>query len=228
MTMVEGSGMKGQIIIIVLSGTSTVRLEWAFEFKHQYLSFGRQVTAVSIAGYSPIPAARNACIHEAIKRDAEYMLFWDDDIMPQDSQGLSYLTATMDHHPEATLIGSVCPIRADVPEPIVVESKFSGPTYKWKDGKVHKVHHSGTGFLLIRIKDLLTIDVPTVVIEGEEMGEYISHSVADSDDYSLADLMKEHNKLWLVNGRVICNQIDRETGKIYRVQDVDDIVELAD
>lgn len=213
--------MAEPIVISLCTLTGLVRMEWSLSFKRQVVPFGRGVIMSVVQGVSPISAARNLALYEAKKKNAKYALFYDDDIMPQKPDAISQLVATMDNMPEATLVGSVCPIRREVPEPVVVKEYGDGPWYGWRDGRVHQVYHSGTAFLLIRIADLEDIVVSEEEVEGEIVrkffGDY-SEKLEEpvSDDYYLAEVMAANNKLWLVNGSVMCDQIDSD-GKFYSV-----------
>lgn len=202
-------------VITVCALTSLVRLEWSLEFWAQYKPFGRDFHISAIANIRPVSAARNLALYEAKKKEAAYCLFYDDDIIPQRRDAIASLVSAMDQLSEATLIGSVCPIRAAVPEPIVIKTQGEGPWFGWQDGNIHQVYHSGTGFLLIRMKDLEDIDVPMVIVEGTEVKEYFQQyekpgDFLGTDDYYLAKVMKENNKRWLVHGGIICDQIDRD------------------
>src|SRR3990167_9537931 len=213
--------MARPVIISICSLTGLVRLEWAIAFRKMIIPFGREMTLSIIERQSPVSAARNLAIYEAQQRDAKYMLFWDDDLIPKMTDAFAKLVAAMDNIPEATLIGSVCPIRRDPAEPVVVKKKGEGAWYGWRDGKIHKVYTTGTAFLLIRMDDLADIDVPEIEIDGDTVKQYFGEYLPEigeitTDDFYLAELMAKHNKLWLVHGGVICHQIDQDK-KWYRV-----------
>jgi len=204
-----------KVVIAICALTSIVRLEWCLEFWAQYKPFGRDFHITAIANVVPVAAARNLALQEAKEKGGKYCLFYDDDIIPHRRDAIAVLVSALDQLPEATLIGSVCPIRATVPEPIIIKTEGEGPWFGWQDGDIHQVYHSGTGFLLIRMDDLEDIDVPTVVVEGKEVRQFFQQyehpgDFLGTDDYFLAKVMKEHNKKWLVHGSVMCDQIDRD------------------
>jgi len=208
-------------VISICALTSLVRLEWSLEFFAQYKPFGRRFHVSAISNVQPVSAARNLALHQAKEKGANYCLFYDDDIMPQRRDSIAHLVSAMDQLPEATLIGSVCAIRATVPEPIVIKRPGEGPWFGWQDGDLHQVYHSGTGFLLIRMEHLEDIDVPTVMVEGKEVKRFFQQyekpgDYLGTDDYSLAMLMRNNNKKWLVHGSIICDQIDKD-GTRYQV-----------
>ena len=224
--------MARPIIVSICSLTGLVRLEWAIAFRQQIVPFGRDVIISIIERSSPVSAARNLAIYEAQKRDAKYMLFWDDDLIPRLTNAFAQLIGTMDNVLEATLVGSVCPIRREPAEPVVVKEEGGGAWYGWRDGKIHPVYSSGTAFLLIRMEDLEDIDVPEIEIEGDIVKQYFSEysSIKDepvSDDFYLAELMAKHNKLWLVHGGVVCHQIDQDK-KWYKVVGEEDFKPIED
>ncbi len=212
--------MSENVVIAICSLTENVRLEWALGLKSQFLGMGRDTTVVVIPGISPVAAARNVAVKEAVARKVGYLMFWDDDIIPQEPSAMSILMATMDNSPSVSIIGGVCPIRAHVPEPVVVETKGHGPSYIWEDGEPHRVYMSGTAFLLIRLANLVAIDdVPLVTIDGAQYREYFTQQVQD-DTFEFADFAAKHNLIWLVHGAVIADQIDRTTGKRFNVHDI--------
>jgi len=211
------------IVIAICALTSLVRLEWSLEFWAQYKPFSRKFHITAIANVSPVAAARNLALHKANEMGAKYCLFYDDDIIPHRRDAMAQLISAMDQLPEATLIGSVCPIRATVPEPIVIKRLGEGPWFGWQDGDIHQIYHSGTGFLLIRMKDLEDLDVPTVKVEEIEVRQFFQQyeQVGDylgTDDYYFAGLMAQNGKRWLVHGGVICDQMDRD-GTRYQIVD---------
>lgn|SRR3990167_625888 len=211
-----------KVVISICALTSLVRLEWCLEFWAQYKPFGRDFHISAIANVKPVAAARNLALYEAKKKEAAYCLFYDDDIIPKRRDSIALLVSAMDQIPEVTLIGSVCAIRAPVPEPIVIKSPGEGPWFGWQDGDLHQVYHSGTGFLLIRMKDLEDIDVPKVLVEGEEVSEFFQQyerpgDFLGTDDYYFAKIIRDNGKKWLVHGSVICDQIDRD-GTRYNIE----------
>ena len=211
--------MSEPVVIAVCSLTVQVRLEWALGLKAQFIGMGRETSVVAVTGTSPVTAARNVAVQEAVDRNAGYLMFWDDDIIPQHPEAMSILMSTMDNSPSVTLIGGVCPIRAHIPEPVVIEKQGHGPSYIWQDGEPHRVIMSGTAFLLIRLANLIKINVPLVTIDGASYREYFTQRVQD-DTFEFGEFAEKHNLIWLVHGAVICDQIDRNTGKRFSVKDV--------
>jgi hypothetical protein len=161
--------------------------------------------------------ARNWACREAAEEKAEYLLFWDDDMLPLSPSAFAALSTAMAQNPEIDVLGAVYPMRRrDAPEPIVIKENGEGVWWGWDDGGIHKVYMTGTGFTMIRMTSLAKLPGPEYfTTAGHSNGVDVGRR---SDDQMFAELCRENGLSWYVHGGVVCDQIDVE-GYKYRVED---------
>jgi len=206
-----------------------VRAEWAVGFASAQQPAGRVLHLALVKNMS-VADARNYALNTACAMDAEYLMFWDDDIIPRQSDAPKLLITALDQHPEIDVIGGVYPMRRDVPEPVVVEREGGGYSWCWRDGKVHPVYMVGTGFMAIRIASIKQAapnpyDHPGVDVP---IGEYFrTEDFGDlgqtTDDYWFAEFCKHWKLKQYVHGGVIADQI-QDYGEIMRVEDAEAVM----
>jgi len=201
-----------------------IRIEHELAVLHQVFPLARTFQYRVYMGLSTEDARNWAC-KQAIEEDAEYLLFWDDDMIPRSPSAVASLVSAMTQAPEIDVLGGVYPMRRrDAPEPIVIKEPSEGVWWGWEDGKVHKVYMTGTGFTMIRTESLRRFDVEMYGerelprIFGRKTIQTEEHSGHMADDEYFAELCKGAGLSWYVAGNVICDQIEM-TGYIYRVED---------
>lgn len=219
--------MSGSILIACCT-LGKVRIEHEMAVLHHAFPLGRTAKFRVFMGLTTVDG-RNWAVKEAFDEDAEYLLYWDDDMIPRSPSAVAALTTPMAQHPEIDVIGGVYPMRrADAPEPIVIKEKGEGVWWGWQDGGLHQVYMTGTGFTALRVSSLKKLNVETYSsLDGKLTLPRIFGRKAFSngvdvgrmaDDEYLAELCAEAGMSWYVAGNVICDQIDL-AGHIYRVED---------
>jgi hypothetical protein len=194
-------------LFVAVCSLGQVRVEWAISFALQQSPFGIPRHTLFIPNRSTIEA-RNLAVRLAYQSHAKYLMFWDDDMIPKERDGLERMYTTIAHNPQVDVIGAVYPIRRPVPAPIVVEDRASPEVYwGWEDGKAHKVYMVGTGFMMIRLQSFETIPLP-----------WFDDAATMSDDYHFAELCRKQEKSIYVDGAVVCDQINLD-GTRYSVYD---------
>lgn len=211
---------KPAVLTIATCSLGKVRIEWATNMFRLRKIIGMKTEQKIILNY-PLCDARNLAIHEAMADGSEYLLFWDDDMLPHEGTATVKLLAEMQLHPEIDVIGGVYPPRRDIPEPLVVKEKDQGTWWGWRDGRVHKVFMVGTGFMMLRLASLADIDVPTYDLNGMQVREYFAEDKEMSDDFYFAYICQKHGKSVYAHGGVVCSQIDIE-GRLYMIPEVSD------
>jgi len=219
--------MPGNILIACCT-LGKIRVEHELAVLYQAFPLGRTAQYRVFLGLTT-EDARNWAVKEAIDEDAEYLLYWDDDMIPRNRSAIAALTTPLAQHPEIDVVGAVYPMRrALAPEPIVIKEKGEGVWWGWQDGGLHSVYMTGTGFTAIRVSSLKSLDYETYssadgkltlprifgrkqISDGANIGRM-------ADDEYLAELCKAAGLSWYVAGNVLCDQIDIE-GKVYRVED---------
>lgn len=192
-------------LMVVVCSLGKVRIEWAISFALQPSPFGIGRHTLFIPNKTTIEA-RNLAVQAARSTQSKYLMFWDDDMIPQDRFGLERLYTTMSHNPQIDVLGGVYPIRRDIASPIVVKDKgATEPYWGWQDGKAHRVFMVGTGFMMIRMESFEDIDLP-----------WFDDSQLLSDDYFFAEICQDKGKRIYVDGSVVCDQMNLD-GKRFNV-----------
>lgn len=165
----------------------------------------------------PIDQARNYFAEQAIKQDAKYLFFWDEDVeMPQ--QSLRELVYQLEHHDECGVIGAIYCLKTDRPEPLVFQGVGSGPSWDWKVGEIFPCTGIGMGCTLIRVSMFADLPKPWFksvddcspyldnVRYGEQWTEdlYFCKKVVDSKKWTI-----------LAHGQLLPAHINLATGQEY-------------
>jgi len=177
--------------------------------------------------------ARNIAATTAQGCGYEYLMFWDDDIVPKPSRVMpkgfgaaEVLLATMDQNPEIDILGGVYPARQVNPAPIVTKRSLGEPWWGWEDGGIHKVWMTGTGFTIYRMSSLKKLNPESVEVEVPELPGQMAHvleyfvldAMGPTDDYHLAKRAEEAGLTWYVHGGVTADQLDLD-GHMFRFED---------
>jgi hypothetical protein len=154
--------------------------------------------------------ARNMAVKEAQDEGFDYLLFWDDDVIPRDREAVGHLLAVLDADSTIDVVGGIYP-RKNTMEPIVAkdDQKKIGVWWGWRDGKAEQVYMTGTGFLLIRMASLAKIPVTD--------GRYFEVSDRSTDDFFFADWCRATGLKWYAAGNVVCDQIDLD-GRLHEIE----------
>ncbi len=206
-------------LYVAVCSLGQVRAEWALSFGAQIRPMGRRHYMSVLEGFTNINHVRNVAVYIATKKEAEYLMFYDDDVHPHNEHGMSKLLATLDQYPGVTVVGGVYPRRSHLPEPLVVREAGGGTWWGWEAGGLHKVYMTGTGFTMYRVADLAAMDVPVKEMEdGKEIRQFFCSSDGYSDDFYFAELLRQAGKTWMVHGDVTCDQVDLD-GSRYKFED---------
>ncbi len=197
------------IFLAVLSRGS-VHVDWAMNFHAAPRPMGRRQYVTSVQGYS-CSHGRNVATTIALQSGAEFLMFWDDDVIPHDTDAYLRLVNDIAQLPDAAAVGGVYPRRVESGEPIVVKEDDGGTWYGWKDGQVHQVHMTGTGFLCLRLSEMEDLAKNLEQYECDDGKKvhiwFNDHNGKTTDDFWLAGLMKNAGKKWYVDGAATCDQM---------------------
>lgn len=169
--------------------------------------------------------ARNIAATTTQGKGYEYLMFWDDDIVPHAFGSAETLLATMDQNPEIDILGGVYPARQVNPAPIVTQKPLGEPWWGWEDGGIHKVWMTGTGFTIYRMSSMRKLMPEMVEVEVPETGQmakileyFVLDAMGPTDDYHLARRAEAAGLTWYVHGGVTADQMD-PSGKRFRYED---------
>ena len=151
--------------------------------------------------------ARNAAVQIARDEGFGYLMFWDDDVIPKNTQSVQVMLNAMDQHEEIDIIGGVYP-RRGTNEPIVLKERNGGAWWGWKDGEAEKVFLTGTGYTIFRMDVFTKLDAPVYDINGMIAREFFKFTDEMTDDFYLADIVEKAGLEWYCAGGVVCDQIE--------------------
>lgn len=205
------------MLFIAVCTLGTVRIEHELAMAGALMPFGRERRLAVIMGIPTIDARNLAC-RMAVEAGAEYLMFWDDDVVPRDKTAVQHMIGVMEHLPTIDVLGGVYPRRGAVPQPIVVREPGAGTWWGWEEGGIHPVYMTGTGFTVIRLASLGRIDAPEYELQNKErVRRYFDAAHGYSDDFYFADLCADAGLKWCVAGAVVCDQYDLD-GTCYTVE----------
>ena len=211
-------------IFIAVCTLGNVRAEWAVGLASMHQSTGR-VQQLSLIRNMGIADARNFAVALASSMDCEYLLFWDDDMIPRLTDASKRLITALDQHDGIDVIGGVYPMRRAVPEPCVVETKGSGCYWGWKDEQIHPVYMTGTGFMAIRLASLAKTTPEPYQVNHTTLGKFFwieedGQGGVTTDDFWFAEYCKHWMLGQFVHGGVMCDQIE-DDGEMVRIEEAE-------
>lgn len=186
-----------------------VRVEWVTNLMTYRKLIGMKTQHKFVRDYA-ITDARNLAIHEATHDGSDYLLFWDDDIVPHFNTASAQLIVSMQAHPEIDVIAGAYPPRRDITEALVSKEEGKGMWWGWLDGKIHKVFFVGSAFMAIRLASLAKIEVPTYNIGDMPVKEWFYADEEITDDFYFARMCKKHDLGVYIHGGVTASQVDIE------------------
>lgn len=197
-------------LAIGLCTLGVMRVETLMMYIGLSMPLGQAVAYIAAVGYG-IQDARNIIWNAAEGQGWEYLMFWDDDVVPLAGAAPETLLETMDQNPEIDILGGVYPARQNIPAPIVLKEKYGKPWWGWEDGGIHKVWMTGTGFTIYRMSSIKKIDAPTKEFQTSKgswaIREYFCLKDG-TDDYALAIEAEKAGLSWYVHGGIVCDQIE--------------------
>ena len=186
--------------------------------------------------------ARQVMTKRAIEMGGKYILYWDDDTIPEDSMALYKMYNFMERNPKAGAVSAVYCTRQDPPEPFIYKEHGKGAWWDFPMGPKAEpvpIFGAGAGFILARveaIKDVMqqmngdenmdtvdeipiwhdektTVDIPLEEQEGGAKTRVITWG----HDIRFVYLLNKHGWPVYVDGRVFCAHLDIATGDMYRM-----------
>jgi len=215
-------------IAIAVCTLGAVRAEWWLMSTSAAQPLGTAQAFVTIIGET-IEDARNLAAAYAETGGWEYLMFWDDDVVPHKLNAVEYLLETMDQNDEIDILGGVYPARTMVPIPIVYQERGGKVWWGWENGHIHRVWMTGTGFTVYRMSSLKKLNPTKKEMRFENgkvwhMPRYFRME-GNVDDYQLAIDAEKAGLSWYVHGGVTADQMEL-SGKRYRFEDAKQRIEV--
>jgi len=185
--------------------------------------------------------ARQIMTKKALRIDPKYILYWDDDTLPEELD-LYKLHVFMETHPAAGAITGVYTTREDPPEPLVYKEHGIGAYWDLPMGpgaKPQPIFGCGAGFLLVRA-DAVRDTINKINNDGQLVGtpdevpiwadertlpgkgsidDGTKRKVMWGHDIRFCKLLNENGWPVYAHGAVQCTHVDIATDKKYRVPD---------
>jgi glycosyltransferase involved in cell wall biosynthesis len=209
-------------VLLAIPTRGQVRIEWATGFRIQAQPTGMNWDIINIMGHT-CDDARNVSVQVAKDGHHEFVMFFDDDMVPYNELAFARLINGIVQNPEISALGGVYPRRYGNYEPIVIRERGSGVWWGWEDGNIHKVFMTGTGFTIFRIADLPEVEQYPAP-DGTIISRYFQHNeYGKTDDVYLAEIFDEQGLGWYVHGNVQARQMDID-GKVYDFKEARELV----
>lgn len=202
-------------IVVATCTMGQVTMEWAFGYRMQSFPMNMSVSLYNAKGYN-VADARSMCVEFARQKNAKWLVFYDDDIIPHSKEAIMTLFYTMLGDDNIDILSGVYPAKFEAAPPIVWKDKWGGVDMGWKDGKVHEVYLGGTGLCIIRMSSLMALNVPMRRVGDLLLSDYFG-SLERTDDVHLAEFVREQGQKLFVHGGVTADQI-RLDGRIYELR----------
>jgi len=195
-------------LLIAVCTLGKVRAEWATNLAIMKPVSGRPYELTLLQGMTTVDA-RNVAMALAKERESEYLLFYDDDMIPRDSDAVLNLVSAMERYRDIDVLGGIYPRRRSVPDPLVFKEEEGGVWWGWEDGQIHEVYMTGTGFMMLRMERMNNdVAVEVYPLQDSMIPRFFDRTKDRTDDFYFADLCKENGIRQFVHGHVICDQMN--------------------
>lgn len=224
---------QGLILGIPCCGRN-VAVEWALALATLRYPTGL-ITQFATTRGMEVGDARNEIVDQALKVDAKYILFLDDDTAPPPYavQNLIYtLEQQSPPRGKAMVIGGIYSTKSIPSEPIVYQDRgHSGPYWNWKFGDIFECESIGTGCLLINVDIFRILPRPWFKTMNEaiptkfstlEFGKEKIHENVQltlTDDIYFCQNVRDAGYTILAHGGVLCTHWDVTTQIGYHLAD---------
>jgi len=194
-------------LLIAVCTLGKVRAEWATSLAIMKPVTGRAYELTLIQGMATVDA-RNVAMALAFERQSEYLMFYDDDMLPRDPDCVLNLVSAMERYGDIDVLGGIYPRRRSVPDPLVFKEEGGGVFWGWEDGQIHPVYMAGTGFMILRMARFAAVDVEFYPVQDSMLARFFDRTDHLTDDFYFADLCKRAGFKQFVHGKVICDQMN--------------------
>jgi hypothetical protein len=172
--------------------------------------------------------ARQLMTKNALRLGAKYILYWDDDTLP-DPLGLYTLHNWMERNPKAGAVSGVYTTRQHPNEPLIYTAQGNGAAWDFEMGpgaQPEPILGAGAGFLLARSEAIQDVIDKMTEDEGREIPIWSDENVEGQDgkrghfwghDVRFCKLLNEYGWPVYVHGEVLCGHYDTQTGQTFQV-----------
>ena len=150
---------KPKVVIAYPFGGRPVPCDWHLAVRSLQLLTNARVVEIYRRSYLkgdkmtlPLEVAQTQLVEEALRLEAQYILFIEDDTIPPPGT-IPELTRMLDGADESFMTcGGIYTTRSNPPEPIVYREPGGGPFWNWKLGDIFECWACGMGCQMIRME----------------------------------------------------------------------------
>lgn len=196
-----------------------IPLQWAFAFKSLTTPINYNVNIHCVPG-KEVAIARIEMAMNAIEKDAKYLFFLSDDVVPP-AFAIKQLIFRMEQDEKLGVVGGVYCSKCDPAAPLVFRGNGQGSYWDWKVGEYFPVTGMGMDCTLIRVqvlKDLLAKGSELFkTVDTDSFLDGINNAEAWTEDLYFFDQMEKLTPEWkiFIDGGVICEHWDIYNNKAY-------------
>ena len=189
----------GLAICVPFSGRP-VAPEWALCFAAQNYPLNMKRYMYAVKG-KEVGESRNEMVLNAIKAQAKYVWFLDDDVAPP-FHAVRSLINQLENADEKTMVcGGIYCYKYSPTEPVVFRGEGLGAFWKWKQGDVFEVTSIGTGCMLIKTE--VFDKIPKPWFKTVDTAEF-----QQNDDLYWCQKVREAGFKILADGNVLTTHLD--------------------
>lgn len=192
-----------------------VPLDWALALKSMNTPINFSVNFHLVKGRE-VAEARNDIVRFALEKDAKYLFFLGDDVVPP-SHTIKQFITRMEQDPTIGIIGGVYVNKDDHPAPLVFRGNGQGSYWDWKVGEFFEVTGLGMDCNLIRVDVLKALKADwfkTVDVEEYIDGKNKAETWTE-DLYFYKRVAEETSFRIMCDGAIICAHWDVYSNKSY-------------
>lgn len=209
--LLDRTAIKAVGIAVSVPTRGLVRAEWAVQLAQ--LAYPTNTTRlVNLVPGSTVAEARNACVDEALKHNARYVFFLDDDVLvPPDA--LLRMVGKLEQESQWALVSGIVPTKTSPTEPCVYRGNGTGGYWRWKHGDTFEIDSCGLACCLIRGDALRELEPPWFDWQHSAgNGTYME----EGEDIGFCNRLRLSGGRLLADGGVICAHVE-EDGTAYTI-----------
>lgn len=199
-----------------------IPLDWAFAFKSLTTPINFNCI-IQVIRDKEVAVARNEIAKVAIEKDAKYLFFLGDDVVPPPFT-LKQLIFRLENNPEIGVVGGVYVSKTTPSSPLVFRGNGQGCYWDWKIGEFFPVTGMGMDCTLIRVEVFKQLQTKGITeffktVDKDQFLDGNNNAEAWTEDLFFFDLMEKHlpdSKIY-VDGGIICHHWDVYGNRSYTI-----------
>lgn len=199
------------VMIAVPTKDRVIRMEWATAL-YQLAPPMACTRVLNIYPDMPVDQARNTAVERAIKLDADFLFFLDDDVLVPNNT-LRRFVQQMQLHPDWDAITAIVPTKHEERDICVFRKGEPGPFWRWDFPETFEIDFCGMAACMIRTSAFEKVEEPWFQWIRDTDGQ---HVFEEGEDVNFTRKLKAAGGTLMADGAVLCGHIDLD-GTIYQV-----------